>query len=226
MDLKDETSGSLGLRQSIKDLVSLAKAVATGSDDEVKIPEASNFTNYTLSQVGLHLTLYDDNDDCQLEQIGSKAKVMWLWQTARCTPLFMNGQFTREYYFLNESHVKLMCDDDQCSNCVHHLNHYNSQLRHKCYDLKNGASFHFEKPLIYSWPSRQPTKRPYVANVFFQQDFCDFPLRYREPQVITSHVNLGYGNETCFNSIRFQVKNESMVESAYWVSHVCSWISS
>ena len=69
------------------------------------------------SSVGFFLTLFDNDLDCQIDEIGSRAQVFWIWQTKRCTPIYLNGQFTHEYYKLNGSNFQLMCEDSECTNC-------------------------------------------------------------------------------------------------------------
>ena len=69
------------------------------------------------SSVGFFLTLFDNNLDCQIDEIGSRAQVFWIWQTKKCTPIYLNGQFTHEYYKLNGSNFQLMCEDSECTNC-------------------------------------------------------------------------------------------------------------
>jgi hypothetical protein len=49
------------------------------------------------------------------------------------------------------------------------------------------------KPLIYSWQSG-PKGQPFVvANVFFGGQYCLLQQRYLEPQVLSTHTNLGSG---------------------------------
>ena len=69
------------------------------------------------SSVGFFLTLFDNDLDCQIDEIGSRAQVFWIWQTKRCTPIYLNGQFTHEYYKLNGSNFQLMREDSECTNC-------------------------------------------------------------------------------------------------------------
>ena len=148
-----------------------------------------NFTSFSvqhrkgnLSYIGMHLTIYDDNDKCSLDNFGSKAKVFWLWQTFRCTPLFLNSQWTNEYYFWSDSQLNMMCEDSNCQNCLFKLNDFDRQDK-KCYgDDQRNASVAVGKPLIYSWQTSK-IQMSIVANVFFGSTFCTFYTTYIEPQV-------------------------------------------
>ena len=112
------------LQIGFKNIVSLSKTIVTKELEE--IPSSNfNFTNYAknfgkggnLSYIGFHLTFFDNTLTCQLDNIGSRARVFWIWQTFKCTPLYLDGKFTHEYYMLDGSKLKLMCDDSACSNC-------------------------------------------------------------------------------------------------------------
>ena len=115
------------------------------------------------SSVGFFLTLFDNNLDCQIDEIGSRAQVFWIWQTKKCTPIYLNGQFTHEYYKLNGSNFQLMCEDSECTNCRlvclflvarlgtlqgtllgtllgHFWGHFLGQFTHEHYNL-NGSNF-------------------------------------------------------------------------------------
>ena len=123
--IQEESSSLLQstLQKGLKNILSLSEAISIGNENG---PSADfNFTNYAknykkgdnLSYVGIHLTVFDDDLNCQIDEMGSRARVFWIWQTFKCTPLYLDGKFTHEYYMLDGSKLKLMCDDSACSNC-------------------------------------------------------------------------------------------------------------
>ncbi len=69
--------------------------------------------------------------------------------------------------------------------------------------FQNEQSFQVGKPLIYSWlsPAKSnfdDSERNIIANVFFEGQYCLFHQRYIEPQVLSTHTNLGNGDaKTC-----------------------------
>ena len=76
------------------------------------------------------------------------------------------------------------------------------------------------RPYIYSWQTSQDS---YVANVFYKKDnICTFRKNYIQPQLLSSHINLGIGDNSCKNSINFHLEkdenNDTIVKKAFWVS--------
>ena len=112
------------LQKGLKNILSLSEAISVGNEKRPSDADF-NFTNYAknykkgdnFSYVGIHLTIFDDNLNCQIDEMGSRARVFWIWQTFKCTPLYLNGQFTQEYYKLNGSNFQFMCEDSDCTNC-------------------------------------------------------------------------------------------------------------
>ena len=80
------------------------------------------------------------------------------------------------------------------------------------------SSFRVGKPLIYSWQNSNE-KESYVANAFYSENnICLFHRNYIQPQLLSSHVNLGIGTGTCQNSIDFHLENNgTLVKKAFWV---------
>ena len=60
--------------------------------------------------------------------------------------------------------------------------------------FQDSQSFQVGKPLIYSWQSAPKRDISLIANVFFGGQYCLFQQRYLEPQVLSTHTNLGSGN--------------------------------
>ena len=109
-----------------------------------------------------------------------------------------------------------MCDDSECSNCRFNVSSLD-KTSNECISNPTGGSFQLGKPLLYSWQASHPQVMNFVANIFFTKTFCAFYPSYIEPQILSTHVNLGIGNETCQNSVAFLMANESTVEKAFWV---------
>lgn len=107
-----------------------------------------------------------------------------------------------------------MCDS-ACSQCQQEIK--NLKEDKSCGALSNGGSYQQRRPLIYSWQQTQQDSMTFVANIFFSPTFCAFYPSYIEPQILSSHINLGLGNETCQNSISFQLHNDTFVKKAFWV---------
>ena len=116
--------------------------------------------------------------------LGSKAKVFWLWQTFRCTPIYLAGEWTEEYYLWNNTQFSFMCEDSQCQNCL--FNHHQFHREDKyCHGIPNrNTSISIGRPLIYSWQTSK-SEMSVVSNVFFNDTFqsCIFFPSYIEPQV-------------------------------------------
>ena len=67
----------------------------------------------------------------------------------------------------------------------------------------------------------------YVTNVFYNDPYttCYFAHMYTQPQLLSTHVHLGTGNNTCQNSIVFDLENNNTwVNKAFWVSNVFNGI--
>ncbi len=48
---------------------------------------------------------------------GSAARVYWLWDTGTCSPLYLHGHSTRQYYHLQGDRLRFGCGDDRCKFC-------------------------------------------------------------------------------------------------------------
>ena len=75
------------------------------------------------------------------------------------------------------------------------------------------------KALIHRW--QHSKVESYVTNVFYNDPYttCYLANKYIQPQLLSSHVNLGSGDNTCQNSISFHLENNgTLVNKAYWVS--------
>ena len=91
----DSTSSSLKslLEESLESIKSLSEKVfgdEKQSENQVLEINDYNFTLFAqsrkqgnLSYVGFHLSIFDNDKQCRLETIGSRARVLWLWQTSR-----------------------------------------------------------------------------------------------------------------------------------------------
>ena len=121
---------------------------------------------------------------CCFVFLGSKAKVFWLWQTFRCTPIYLAGEWTEEYYLWNNTQFNFMCEDSECQNCL--FNHHQFHREDKyCHGIPNrNTSISIGRPLIYSWQTSK-SEMSVVSNVFFNDTFqsCTFFSSYIEPQV-------------------------------------------
>ena len=86
---KEDTSSFKSLlREGIESIKNLTKKVF--SDDQSYPNLKHNFTQFAqkqkqgnLSYVGIHVTLYEHDSQCRLDDMGSRAKVLWLWKTSR-----------------------------------------------------------------------------------------------------------------------------------------------
>ena len=159
--------------------------------------------------------LKNDITFCELAIFGTKNQIFYLY--FRCTPLFLHGQMTEEYYLLSDSELKLNCEDPNCENCRFDMSHFD-QKSQDCWPLDSSSSLQVGRPLIYSWQRSSDQLVNYVANVFFSETYCAFYSRYIQPQVLSTHINLGMGNGSCANSIDFRVGNETWIQKAFWVS--------
>ena len=89
-----------------------------------------------------------------------------------------------------------------------------------CYNLNKGSksSFHVGKALIHRW--QHSKVESYVTNVFYNDPYtnCYLANKYIQPQLLSSHVNLGSGDNACQSSISFHLENNgTLVNKAYWV---------
>ncbi len=173
------------------------------------------------SYVGRHLTFYDDSLDCNLDGgAGSSARVYWLWQTSECSPLFLHGEYLSQFYLMDSDSLRFGCSDSSCKFCE-----YNSldvvQEEEKCVRTSLGQSYKFGQPDVRRWPSSS-NHTSVVANVFFDKDACAFYPRYVEPQMISSHVNVGFrGHGACQETdgggyINLAMSNSSFIDSVKW----------
>ena len=138
----------------------------------------------------------------------------------RCAPLYLHGQMTEEYYLLSDSQLKLNCEDPNCQNCRYDMPHFDEKSS-DCWMLDSSSSLQVGRPLVYSWQrSSDDQVVNYVANVFFSETYCAFYSRYIEPQVLSTHINLGVGNGSCANSIDFRAGNQTWIQKAFWVSSI------
>ena len=111
--------------------------------------------------------------------------------------------------------MRLSCEDQNCQNCQFDLSKLNDT---NCKSMDDHRSIQIGRPLIYSWQTSNPVMS-FVANVFFHEEYCAFYSQYIEPQVLSTHVNLGFGNGKCESSIDFRIsKNLSSIQKAFWVS--------
>ena len=124
---------------------------------------------------------------------------------------------TEEYYLLSDSKLKLNCEDPLCQNCRYDLSDFDRKNTN-CWILDSTSSLQVGRPLVYSWQTSEEKSMSYVANVFFSETYCAFYSRYIEPQVLSTHINLGVGNGTCLHSIDFRAGNETWIQKAFWVS--------
>lgn len=180
-----------------------SKPVSKALDETGPEPDSEllfNFTMYyenskeNLSYIGFHFTLFQDSSVCRLDHVGSTAQVYWLWETARCTPIFVRGHKTQEYYLLDGPKLLFACEDKLCRNCQYDLaiNRFDNGCK---YVEAYNQSFHVGRPLVYSWQTTT-VEETVVANVFYSDFACIFHFRYLEPQLWSTHVSLGYGNQT------------------------------
>ena len=178
-----------------------------------------NALNQNSSYHGIHLTIYDDSEQCSLKDSGSYAKVYWLWMTDVCTPTYLHGALTLNYYKLSQNSLLFECNDDKCSDCQYEKNVTFTASDRTCHYLTKGQSFHLGFPFIYSW---QGNPGNVVANVFFTPSYCAYHPRYVEPQMLSAHTNLGPGYHTsrCRQTSKGQqVRNqviENFVNRAHW----------
>ena len=146
-----------------------------------------------LSYVGYHVTVFEDTFNCRLEDVGTRANAYWIWQTDYCTPINPHGGKATIYYRLTDSgDLMFDCSDQHCGECKYHINRI--EKSEKCLDLSASigrpSSVRIGRPYIHSWESAAGNTSV-VANVFFTDMFCLYHLRYIEPQILSTHINLG-----------------------------------
>ena len=120
----------------------------------------------------------------------------WIWQTNVCTPINPHGERATIYYILlNNGTFKFECSDQYCRHCKYYVAHVENS--DKCLDLwpstSNVQSIRIGKPYIHSWESSYGNKSV-IANVFFTDMFCLYHPRYIEPQILSTHINIGKSN--------------------------------
>ena len=86
---EDTSSFKILLQEGIDSIKNLTKKVFSNENDQ-ESSKIYNFTHFAQSQkegnlsyVGFHVTLYEHDKKCRLEDMGSRAKVLWLWKTSR-----------------------------------------------------------------------------------------------------------------------------------------------
>ena len=106
-----------------------------------------NFKTYSvghrkgnISYEGMHLTLFEDSNQCSLDQFGFRAQVFWLWKTHTCTPLYWEGQIGY-YYVWNQTSLSMHCEDANCQICQFEIDQFNHQAQ--C--SKIGKKLQFQK---------------------------------------------------------------------------------
>ena len=146
-----------------------------------------------LSYTGYHVTIFEDTSNCRLEDMGTRANVYWIWQTNFCTPINPHGDKSTMYYRLySDGSLRFGCRDQYCRNCEFIVT--NIENSETCVNLKPligvSKSVRIGRPYIHSWESDYGNAS-IVANVFYTNLFCLFHPRYIEPQILSSHVNIG-----------------------------------
>ena len=147
-----------------------------------------------------YITMFDASTNCRLEEPGASAKVYWIWRTNFCTPIYLHGKETKTYYrFTSNGSLLFECYDPKCLSCQYKEVEIDLSKR-QCTNLTNstglkqsllgGEYIHHGQPYIYSWQSIYGNTS-IIANVFFTNMFCMFHPRYIEPQLLSSHINLG-----------------------------------
>ena len=162
-------------------------------------PDEINFKTYSvehrrgnISYEGMHLTLFEDSNQCSLDQYGFRAQVFWLWKTYTCTPLYWEGQI-HYYYIWNQTSLSMHCEDEYCQICQFQIDQFNRHRQHQddqtekpdhCHQVnqRQNVSFSIGRPLIYSWQTSQ-SQMSIMANVFFSEMYCSFHPSYIQPQV-------------------------------------------
>ena len=204
------------IRDGITGLVGVAKDVINYSreedreetEDEVKSKghKPSSGINFTalfedralnISYRGVHFTLYEDSLECHLAEGGDNAKVFWLWKTHECTPLYLHGKSTNQYYYMDDGHIDFQCGDPACKHCQFKSD-LDADSPDSCVRTSSGESFRLGAPQVDFWPTRPDEALSIIANVFFNEEFCSFLPGYVEPQLLSSHTNIGSRrNQVC-----------------------------
>ena len=146
-----------------------------------------------LTYTGYHITVFEDASNCRLENVGEKANVYWIWKTNVCTPINPHGEKATLYYKLSENDTFIFdCLDQYCSQCKYHINSIvNTE---KCVQNTGSTqikgSIQVGRPFIHSWESIHGNSS-IIANTFFTDMFCLYHPRYIEPQLLSSHINIG-----------------------------------
>ena len=165
----------------------------TNPDAEIFNLTQADFQEFkqNLSYVGYHITIFEDTTNCRLEDMGTSANVYWIWKTNVCTPINPHGEKTTMYYRLrNNGSLLFGCSDQHCRSCKYNI--ANLEKSENCMNLKSGLSksLRVGRPYVHSWESVHGNTS-IVANVFFTDLYCLFHQRYIEPQIISSHINIG-----------------------------------
>ena len=184
-----------------KKTVIKSKSIVEGQFQESSPTSDINFKTYSvehrrgnISYEGMHLTLFEDSNQCSIDQYGFRAQVFWLWKTHTCTPLYWEGQI-HYYYVWNQTSLSMHCEDEYCQICQFQIDQFSrrrqqhhhqteKQLDPHCHQVnqRQNVSFSIGRPLIYSWQTSQ-SQMSIMANVFFSEMYCSFHPSYIQPQV-------------------------------------------
>ncbi len=232
------------VQDGIKNIIAVANNVVNSDDEDDADNGKSNVQYDTLEPLnftamyeeareglykGFHFTFFEEDDNCRLDVPGSTAKVYWLWKTGRCSPLYLHGKETAIYYNLNGTVLSFGCDDKECSSCEHTALHLDPDENGLCHDMGGGQSYRLGKPDIHNeWYGNDSTIDNAIVNVFFStNDFCAFHPRYVEPQLLSSHTNLGQKKSlTCFETgagdyANMEIENETLIQANWDCNDRC-----
>ncbi|XP_059098796.1 uncharacterized protein LOC131892942 [Tigriopus californicus] len=233
----DDSKVINSIKDGIKGIFGAAKDVISrrlNQSEPRHIPKVTQALNFpaifeqsvqNITYFGFHLTFFEDDFNCKLNKFGSRAKVYWLWQTSQCTPLFLQGKNSLQYYYLNATTLKFGCGDEFCQSCQYPNLAVDPIQKEQCNEL-NDQSYQVGSPVITRWEMDQPVKA-LVANVFFDEEFCSIHQRYVEPQLISSHTNLGLteslacGEADSGDYINVQLTNETVKHAVWECNNKC-----
>jgi hypothetical protein len=227
------------VQSGIKNIIAVANGVVNGNsggsgpgNDQGHIVKQINFTEiFEDAQKenlyrGHHITFFEESTNCRLDLPGSAAKVYWLWQTGQCSPLYLHGKLTNLYYNLNDTKLSFGCTDKACKACKYKELHVVPNEGGTCHD-SGYQSYRVGQPDT-AWYGNDSTIDNIIVNVFFSSnDFCSFHPRYVEPQLLSSHTNLGQRkNHICYETasgdfINAEVKNDTVMEANWDCGENC-----
>ncbi len=127
-----------------------------------------------------------------------------------------------QFYYMDASTIKFGCSDSSCKFCE-----YNSLEKPReegqCFKTMLGQSYRLGYPNVDGWESSSSGENAsLVANVFFDRDSCAYYPRYVEPQMVSSHINVGArGVGACQETeggeyINLVMENSTVVKAANW----------